>query len=366
MLDTMTMTKVVGAFCGALLVYLLGSWMGEALYATGGHGDHSEQAYVIDTGEDEATDGAAEEEQVPFMTLVAEADPADGQGVWRQCQACHKIDEPTNGVGPHLDGVVGRAIGSISDFNYSGALPDGEWTIDNLNQWLENPSGFAPGTSMSYNGVKDREDRADLVAYLVSKSPDFQMPAAEEAAAAPAETTESTDEAAADQAETDAEAATEAPAEVDTAAAEGKSEGEAAASEEATQEMAAMDNEESGEAPAEEADSGSDASPIMAAYEAADPADGESVFRQCQACHVANQEQNRVGPHLVGILGREIGSIDGFRYSGALPEGEWTLEELNKWLENPREYAQGTTMSYQGLKDIDDRAAVIKYIESLN
>lgn len=175
MLDTMTMTKVVGAFCGALLVYLLGGWMGEALYH-GGHGD-TEQAYAIDTGGDEAAEDEVVEE-VDMVELVAAADAGAGERVFRACGACHKINEPVNGVGPHLDGVMGREIAAIGDFGYSGALPAGEvWNIERMSAWIENPSGFADGTSMNYRGLSDEEDRADLIAYLISKSPEFEMPA---------------------------------------------------------------------------------------------------------------------------------------------------------------------------------------------
>lgn len=175
MLDTMTLTKVVGAFCGALLVFLLGSWMGEALYH-GGHGAH-EQAYVIDTGGDDAA-AEEEEEEVDMVELVAAADPDSGERAFRACAACHKINEPVNAVGPHLDGVMGREIASIGDFGYSGALPEGEvWDIETMSAWIANPSEFAEGTSMNYRGLAKDGERADLIAYLISKSPDFEMPA---------------------------------------------------------------------------------------------------------------------------------------------------------------------------------------------
>jgi cytochrome c len=174
MLDTMTLTKVVGAFCGALLVYLLGGWVGESLFH-GGHGDH-EQAYVIDTGDSGAE--AEEVADVDMVELVRLADAGSGERVFKACAACHKIDEPKNGVGPHLDGVMGREIASLGDFGYSGALPAGEaWTVENMNAWLINPKAFAEGTSMSYRGLAKDGDRANLIAYLISMSPDFSLPA---------------------------------------------------------------------------------------------------------------------------------------------------------------------------------------------
>ena len=71
MFDTMTLTKVVGGFCGALLIFLLGGWLSESLYHTGGgHGDHAQAAYVIDTGESDAQ--GAEEDAEPDFLLVAD------------------------------------------------------------------------------------------------------------------------------------------------------------------------------------------------------------------------------------------------------------------------------------------------------
>ena len=75
-----------------------------------------------------------------------------------------------HGVGPSLHGVVGRDIASVEDFSYSGALQDleGDWTPEALNAFLENPRSYAPGTAMSYGGMRDVEDRAAMIAYLDS------------------------------------------------------------------------------------------------------------------------------------------------------------------------------------------------------
>ena len=95
---------------------------------------------------------------------------------------------------------------------------------------------------------------------------------------------------------------------------------------------------------------------------------GARVFNQCKACHVIEQEQNRVGPHLVNIVGRPAASVEGFRYSDALMElqgQEWTPEELDAWLTNPREYAPGNKMSYRGVQDEGDRGDLLAYLWSL-
>jgi cytochrome c2 len=103
---------------------------------------------------------------------------------------------------------------------------------------------------------------------------------------------------------------------------------------------------------------------------AGDPAAGERVFRQCQACHmVGDGAQNRVGPLLTGVVGRAVASVEGFRYSDALQaRGEeglsWTPEELASFLANPRGYVSGTSMAFAGLRSEDDIADVIAYLEA--
>lgn len=169
MLDTMTATKLVGGFCGMLLIFLLGGWVAETIYHSGGHGDGAEQAYRIDTGEEDAG-GATEEDvpEVPFAEVFAAAEASEGERLWRQCSACHKVEDGANATGPHLFGVVGRDRGAIDGFAYSQTLTsmDGAWTPENLNAFLENPKGYAPGTKMSYNGMRDIGDRANLIAWL--------------------------------------------------------------------------------------------------------------------------------------------------------------------------------------------------------
>ncbi|KNG94111.1 c-type cytochrome [Pseudaestuariivita atlantica] len=169
MFDTMTLTKIVGAFCGAFLIFLLGKSLAEDLYYVGAHGygEDKKVGYKIEVAE--AAPAAAEAEpEVPFAELLAAADPADGEGVFRACRACHKLEDGANGTGPHLYGVVGRDVGSVDGYGYSGALVQVAevWTPENLNGFLENPKGWAPGTKMSYSGLRKAEDRADLIAYL--------------------------------------------------------------------------------------------------------------------------------------------------------------------------------------------------------
>lgn len=172
MFDTMTLTKIVGAVCGSLLVLLLGKFAAESIYSMGGgHGEDHAQGYVIETGNG---DGATEEVADAGPTLeelLASADAGAGARVFNKCKACHRVDG-SNATGPHLDGVVGRTVDSVDGFGYTGSLEKvaDVWTPENLDHFLTNPQGFAPGTAMNFAGLPKAKDRADLIAYLQSVS----------------------------------------------------------------------------------------------------------------------------------------------------------------------------------------------------
>ncbi len=107
---------------------------------------------------------------------------------------------------------------------------------------------------------------------------------------------------------------------------------------------------------------------FSAAAHAGDPAAGEKVFKKCKACHVVDKEKNKTGPHLVGLLGREAGSVDSFKkYSKAMKGSGivWNAETLDGYLANPKKYLKGTKMAFAGLKKEKDRQNIIAYFESL-
>ncbi|SHH26307.1 c-type cytochrome [Cognatishimia maritima] len=172
MFDTMTMTKVLGAFCGALLVFLLGAWAAESLYHTGGghgaHGEEAKQGYAIEV--EVASAGGEVEEGPSLEELLASADIGKGEKVFGKCKACHKLEDGANGTGPHLFNVVDRAVGAEDGYAYSGSLVAvaETWSAENLDGFLASPKGFAPGTKMGFGGLKKAEDRANLIAYLAT------------------------------------------------------------------------------------------------------------------------------------------------------------------------------------------------------
>ena len=170
MFDTMTMTKVIGGFCGAFLIFLLGNWVADGIYEGGeGHGgEEHANAYVIEAAEGGESAGGEPEEALDITPLLASADAAAGETVYGKCKACHKLDG-TDGTGPHLNGVIGRDIAGVAGFNYSSALAEleGNWDPQAFSEFMTDPKGYAPGTKMNIKIAKP-EDRANLIAYLES------------------------------------------------------------------------------------------------------------------------------------------------------------------------------------------------------
>ena len=98
----------------------------------------------------------------------------------------------------------------------------------------------------------------------------------------------------------------------------------------------------------------------------ADADKGKKLFTNCKACHNVDASKHKVGPHLVGIVGRKAASTDFTKYSKALKESGITWDEANldKWLTNPKGMYPGTKMIYPGLKKAEDRANVIEYLKT--
>ena len=104
---------------------------------------------------------------------------------------------------------------------------------------------------------------------------------------------------------------------------------------------------------------------IMGLFASVSATDGAKVFSKCKACHsIAKDGGNKIGPALWGVIGRNAGAVTDYKYSKAmLAHGKkWSFEEMNGFLIKPKEWVQGTKMSYAGLKDAKDRAAVILYM----
>lgn len=146
-----------------------------------------------------SSEGGKQEQ--PIEALLAAADPAKGEATFKKCMSCHTINSGgANGLGPNLFGVVGKSMGAHPGFAYSDALKGkgGKWDWASLNEWLKNPAAFASGTKMTFAGISDGAERANLMVYLNAQGSNLPLPAAPapaaeeasaegDAAAAPAE-----------------------------------------------------------------------------------------------------------------------------------------------------------------------------------
>ena len=190
-MDSMDVNKGIAAVLVAGIAFFVTGMIGDNLVRQ----EPLEKTVLsIEGAPAEATGGAKKPEPLaPIAPLLASADPAAGESLTKKvCVACHTFNEGGKaGVGPNLYGVVGAKHGHMEGFNYTTALKskEGPWTFEELNQWLDKPSAYAPGTRMSYAGMPNAKQRADVIDYLrtLSHNPE-PLPAAEavQPAAAPA------------------------------------------------------------------------------------------------------------------------------------------------------------------------------------
>jgi len=175
-MDTMTFNKIAGAVLGSALLVMGLNIVADGVY----HAEKPEKTAIsIEVPEAEGHGKAAADEapKVSLASLMASADAAKGEAVFKACKACHTAEDGgANKVGPNLYGIVDDTISGRDGFGYSDALKakaSEKWTFENLNAFLTKPKNFVPGTKMSYGGMKNDAKRANLLAYLrtLSASP---------------------------------------------------------------------------------------------------------------------------------------------------------------------------------------------------
>ena len=119
---------------------------------------------------------------VPIATLLASADVAKGEAIFKKCIACHTIAAGgANGIGPNLYGTLGEGIGvGKAGYAFSDALKSkgGNWTFENMSEWLANPKKYAPGNKMTFAGLGNPEERAAVLLYLNSQGSNLPLPTA--------------------------------------------------------------------------------------------------------------------------------------------------------------------------------------------
>lgn len=157
---------------------LIGAW---TLYGVNFLGDTlvsvTPHAPAMEVAAKESAASAAEAApaaEVDILSLIAKADPAEGQKVFGKCKACHNADKGgANQVGPNLWNIVGGPHAHMEGFAYSttmAGMHDKKWSYEELNAFLSSPKTYAPGTKMTFAGLSKPQDRAAVIAWLRTQS----------------------------------------------------------------------------------------------------------------------------------------------------------------------------------------------------
>src|SRR5262245_55001439 len=171
-MDSLELNKIVGAILVGGLVAMVSGLIADRLVAP----RHATQT-AMTVPEGQAGGGGAAPEQPAklesIIPLLASADLKAGEASFKKCTSCHTIEKGgANKVGPNLWGIVGNKHAHKEDFSYSDAIKNkpGNWDYDALNAWLYSPKDYAPGTKMTFAGIKKTQERADLIAWLRTQS----------------------------------------------------------------------------------------------------------------------------------------------------------------------------------------------------
>jgi cytochrome c len=168
-MDSFELNKITASVLLALLVAMTGSLLSEHLV----HPSPLEKpALVVEGAETASHPGrkpAEEEALKPITPLLASANVERGQTIAKKCTQCHTFEKgQPHRTGPNLWGIIGAKIAHAADFAYSAAFKDkgGQWDDEKLSVFLHKPRSFVTATKMSFVGLKDAQERADVIAYL--------------------------------------------------------------------------------------------------------------------------------------------------------------------------------------------------------
>ena len=160
--------KIIAAvLITVLLVFSIGK-ISDVIFKT----EDNVVAYKVEINEKSSSD-QAQAGNVDISAFLALGNVDHGKKVFKKCAACHSINEGgKNKIGPALWGVLGRKVGSVSDYKYSKALASygKEWSWEELDGFLTKPSKWIKGNKMGFAGLKDAKDRASVILYLNENS----------------------------------------------------------------------------------------------------------------------------------------------------------------------------------------------------
>ena len=167
--------KIAGAILLAGIIAMVSGLVAEALYTGSISEEHHEakRGYSIAGAEnpsDVPSEASTPEAPVNIGPFMAKADAKAGEAIIKKCTSCHTFDKGgKNGVGPNQWGLVGSHFAHMEGYSYSAALSamkDKKWGFQELSDFLANPKKYIPGNKMSFAGIKNPQDRANLIAYL--------------------------------------------------------------------------------------------------------------------------------------------------------------------------------------------------------
>ncbi len=173
---SLMVNKIAAAGLTAGVIAMTAGLIGNLIINPPGYHHHEDEqlAYVVE-GSGSATDAVVEDEPgiEPILALLADADVASGERRARACTACHNFDAgAANKVGPNLWNIVNAPKAEVAGFSYSDALAGitEPWGYHELNLFIANPKEYAPGTKMSYGGMRNPNHRAELIAWMRTRA----------------------------------------------------------------------------------------------------------------------------------------------------------------------------------------------------